>query len=212
MVGAIGLVVVSAGGASAALQHNTTFAGYTVYAPKLSAGTATFTIPRVTCGVSSSGVGPGLFALSKKGLTGGGTLVACVNGAPVYQVGSVINGNEKNTIPVSPGDLVKVSVSETTKGTSVSVNDLTAKTGDHATGKGGALTAFLVGTAAISQNNTQFGVDPFTTVHFSRVTFNGKPLGSYRTIASERVRGKTVQIVPTAITNGRGFKLVFKHS
>ena len=94
----------------------------------------------------------------------------------------------------------------------MSVNDVTAKTGDHATGKGGTLTAFLVGTAAISQNNTQFGVDPFTTVRFSKVLFNAKPLGSYRTIASERVHGKTVQIVPTAITHGRGFTLVFKHS
>jgi len=218
-----------AGVASATAVHylkTTSFAGYEFSSSKVATASARFTIPTITCSARNSGVGPGAFVITtahtSKGyfsyLNGAGLIVACQNNVATYQLATAVAGNEQNSPDiVKPGDVIYVQVHVGKRQTSVVIKDLTTNQTETQTGGGAKPSYVSIGTAAIQQNGTQFGVDTFSTVAFTDVVINGHTLAWWKPFAVERYRVESrkhvIEIRPSAIAHrGESFTLNFVHA
>jgi Peptidase A4 family len=183
--------------------------------PGPSTVSATFKIPHISCTSANVGIAPGAYLNVGigGGFSGAGVSEYCENGQLTDEAYSVINSTQTALFTVNLGDTMAVSISETLKGgTSEKVTDVTTGATASPTGAGGGPTGVFAGTLGIVINGSYLGVPTFTNVPFSAVRIGGKTLGSVKPAELERVSGKTVQLVPSAITGGTAFKVLFKHN
>jgi hypothetical protein len=186
-------------------------AGY-VTPPGSSTIKATFKVPHVTCTSTNSGVFPGAFAFGLSDFSGAAAGVWCISGQATYEALNFINNTQTDLFTVNPNDTVTVTVSETATKTLVTLKDVTTGSAASTPGPGGGVTSTLAGTVNASINGVDVGVPKFKSDSFTAVSIGGHPLGSVKPTEVERVNGKTVQLVPTAITGGNAFSVVFKHT
>jgi hypothetical protein len=193
------------------------FAGYAVTPSNVISAEATIKIPSIKCAPSGdSGIGPGVYLTGpNSGQDAAGGVLYCENGQVTYDAGIEINGTETTPFTVKPGNTLVVSVSETTNKTSATVHDVTTGMSKSLSGAGNNKTQALVGDAGVYFDGIEgpvAGVPTFTSYPVSSVSVGGHALGSVHPVPVERVKGKTVQLVPTAITGGNAFMVVFKHT
>jgi hypothetical protein len=196
---------------------STGFAGYAVTPASLISAKATIKVPSIKCAPSGdSGIGPGVYLTGpNSGQDAAGAALYCENGVVTYDAGIEINGHETLVFTVAPGNTLVVSVSETTSKTSATVHDVTTGMSKTLSGAGNNKTQALVGDGGVYFDGIEgpvSGVPTFTSYLVSSVSVGGRALGSVHPVSVERVHRTTVQIVPTAITGGNAFKVVFKHT
>ena len=122
------------------------------------------------------------------------------------------SGTSAAPFSVRPGDTITVSATDTTSASSATITDKTTKATDTIKGAGDGATAAYAGTDGVETNGTiRDGIPRFTSVAFTSVSVGGRSLASVKPSEVERVNGKTVQLLPTAMTGGTAFKVVFKH-
>ncbi len=216
-----GGVLVSAAAASIATgtvyQKSPNFAGYDFNSSTVTSASARFSIPTETCAGTRSGVGPGVFIVTTKNqLTGAGLIVACTP-SETYQVATVVNGLEQNSISVRPKDVVFVQVHISSKGSSVTIHDLTIHRSSTQAGKGARSRYVSIGMAAVLFADVRVGVDKFTPVTFTNVVVQGTALSRWKPYAVERYRGPAshpiVEIRPGRLSpDGESFTLSYVHS
>lgn len=142
-------------------------------------------------------------------------MLMCENGQVIYDAGVTINNAQTVVFTVKPGDTLVVTISATTNKTSATVRDVTAGLSRTVSGAGGNNTQALVGDGGVYFSGIPGpveGVPRFKSYPVSSASVGGRALGSVHPVRVERVKGKTVQLVPTAITGGNAFKVVFKHT
>lgn len=195
-----------------AVIKSDTFAGYEPAAGPATAK-ATFKVPAITCTSASTGISPGVQFDGIDGIdSGAAALIFCSNGQATYYAHLVIGATQTNPFTVQPGDTLTVTASDATTETSATVKDVTTGSTDTASGPGeGALSAYA-GIFDVGANGAEWGVPTFMKVPFSLVRAGGHALGLTRPAEVERVNGTTVQLVPTAITGGNAFAVLFKHN
>jgi hypothetical protein len=193
---------------------STGFAGYAVTPTNLVSAEATLKIPSIKCAPSGdSGIGPGVYLIGPNGgQDAAGGLLYCENGQVTYDAEIEINGTQTVPFAVKPGSTLVVSVSETTTKTSATVHDVTTGLSKTLSGAGDDKTQALVGDGGAYFDGIEGAVPTFTSYPVSSVSVGGQALGSVHPVSVERVKGTTVQLVPTAITGGNAFKVVFKHT
>jgi hypothetical protein len=127
-----------------------------------------------------------------------GVIVECVKGAPVTFVAGAA-GTGSFRFSVAPGDVVSVSMSETTSGTKVSAIDTTS--GVNATlsylGTSTGPTVAQFGATSTSKVLPHFG-----TVTYSSCTVDGSPLTSAEATTRKLVRSHPPVEVPGPISGG----------
>jgi hypothetical protein len=198
---------------SVAPVASSTFAGYdVVHTGKVTATKVTFVVPTITCKKSFSGVGPADILGTSKSFSGAGVGVVCEHGKPLYQSVVIVNGTETNGFTLTPKDKVTVTVTMSKKKTTVSIKDATSSAHKKVSGKGGKGNYVEIGCQGIAFGSTSVGVDPFTKTVFTDGSVNGHTLTKEHAYAVERVNGKTVQIVPSALSHKKDFHVTFTHS
>jgi hypothetical protein len=194
------------------------FAGYTATPSTLVSAKATIKIPSITCASSGdTGIAPGVWlaGLGQPPFSGAIGLLYCENGQVTYDAAIIINGTQTVPFAVKPGDTLVVSISATTTETSATVRDVTAGLSKTVSGTGGNKTQAFVGDGGVSFSGVGgpvAGVPRFKSYPVSSVSVGGQALGSVHPVSVERVNGKIVQLLPTTITGGNAFKVVFKHT
>jgi hypothetical protein len=196
---------------------STGFVGYAVTPTNLISAEATIKIPSIKCAPSGdSGIGPGVYLTGpNSGQDAAGGALYCENGQVTYDAGIEINGHETTVFTVTPGNTLVVSVSETTNKTSATVHDVTTGLSKTLSGAGNNKTQALVGDGGVYFDGIEgpvASVPTFTSYPISSVSVGGQALGSVHPVSVERVNGTTVELVPTAITGGNAFKVLFKHT
>jgi hypothetical protein len=200
-------------------QKSSVFAGYDVSKSKaVRAAAVDFTVPRITCKKSESGVGPAVILVSapnKKGsftFSGAGVGVVCEHKVPTYQAIVIINGKPDNSFDLAVGDQVRVTVKVTKAKTTVSVHDLVSKASKTLAGPGRVMSAAEIGVQGIAFGKTAVGIDPFTRAKFTDAKVDGHSLTKEKAFPVERTHGKTVQIAVGKLSKGTDFAVTFKHS
>ena len=196
---------------------STSFAGYAATPSTLVSAKATIKIPLLSCAASGdTGISPGVWLTGlASSFSGAFGLLFCENGQVTYDAAVTINGAQTALFTVKPGDTLVVSVSSTTSKTSATVRDVTAGLSKTVSGTGNDKTQALVGDGGVYFSGISGpvgGVPKFKSYPVSSVSVGGRALGLVHPVPVERVNGKIVQLVPTAITGGNAFKVVFKHT
>jgi hypothetical protein len=192
---------------------NPELAGYAVTPSALVTAKATIKIPLLACAPSGgSGIAPGVWLDGFDGWSGAYALQFCNNGQVTYDAAAAINTAQTVLFTVKPGDTVVVSVSQTASKSLATVHDLTSGMSKTLSGAGGDATQALVGDGGVTFGGVLGGVPRFKSYPVSSASVGGQALGSVNPVSVERVNGKIVQLVPTAITGGNAFKVVFKHT
>jgi hypothetical protein len=196
---------------------STGFAGYAATPATRASLKATIKIPSIACAASGeTGIGPGVWLTGlASSLSGAAGLLFCENGQATYDAAVAVNGTQTIPFSVKPGDTLVVSVSETTSKTSATIRDVTTGQGKTVSGTGNDKTQALVGDSGVYFSGVPgpvAGVPRFKSYPVSSVSVGGQALGSVHPVRVERVKGTIVQLVPTAITGGNAFKIVFKHT
>jgi len=192
---------------------NPELAGYAVTPSALVTAKATIKIPLLACAPSGeTGIAPGVWLDGFDGWSGAYALQYCTNGQVTYDAAAAINTAQTILFTVKPGDTIVVSVSQTAGKSVATVHDLTSGMSKTLSGAGGDATQALVGDGGVTFGGVLGGVPRFKSYPVSSASVGGQPLGSAHPVSVERVKGKTVQLMPTAITGGNAFKVVFKHT
>lgn len=211
-------MVASPGVASAAAHtHSPTFAGYQV-TDVPTTGTATFTLPTLTCTPTNAGIVPSLVFTNfgASNFTSAGVYVQCLGGVPNY--GSIIEINNRfsfHSQTLNAGDKIRFNIKVTATSTSVSITDTTnhssVKSSVSGPGGGGTFTGASVGDSAIGSGPEP--VAQFSTLAFSAIKVNNAPLGAGGTLAgSDMYSGATLQISASNLSQtGSGFTTTFAH-
>ena len=195
---------------------NTGFAGYVAAPTGISAASAKFVLPTITCPNSTGnyGVAPGVFLSGTSVFTGGGVEAACSAGVVSYTVAIILNGTETKSFAGTPGDTYSVSVSETTTASKVTVKDVTHVASKTSTGAGGAVTQTQLGDDSIDFNGVQGGVPTFTSNAFKAGKIDAGTVGAASPTAFNMVNSSNVVLILTGALNttGNGWKETFKHN
>ena len=194
------------------------FAGYqtAVTAGSATSSAATFTVPTLSCKTANTGNFPnaGVGATSTSSLAG--VFTGCVKGSAVYFPVLVVNGTETNytKTPLSAGDVINLSASVTTSGTTVQVTDVTKNVTKKLTGAGASATGAGMGDGAWYVNGTLLGVPKFGTLTFTSCRIDGKALASGSPSGYLRANSAgIVQIAPGALSPaGTAFTTYYDHA
>lgn len=205
---------------------NPNFAGYVYQATNYRKFTVTTTImvPKLKCTSSTEraiDASVGMGSRAGAALTSAGLFVGCYQDKAYYYPSLEINGSNHNypKHEAKPGDQVVLSASESAKGTSVSVTDVTHKFKQSLKGGGSnELSNPWVGDVGW-YNPGLLAVPDFGSLHFANSKLDGKAFGSWgkgsgsTPVRENRASGGTTQIATTALaTNREAFTTTFKHS
>jgi hypothetical protein len=189
---------------TAAATSNRDFAGYQtgVTAGSATSSTATFTVPKLSCTTAGRVIAAdaGVAANKFKTASIAGVFIGCANGKAVYFPSLIANGAEADytSTHFSAGDVINLSASVTTSGTTVQVTDVTKNVtvATTITGAGASANAAWIGDDSwYSSSGTRLGVPNFGKLTFTNCLIDGKALGGWHPQAYQRVNGTgTVEI------------------
>jgi hypothetical protein len=198
--------------------NSRTFAGYqaTVTAGSATSSAAQYKVPNLSCTSAFRGITPvaGVEVNSFASYSSAFLFVGCHNGKAAYFPALVVNGSETNyATPVAAGNLIKVSTTVTTTGTTVQVQNVTTGITEKLTGAGASPSAAYVGDSDWVNNGTLLGVPSFGTLAFTHCLIDGTALAGSSPAQYQRVNGSIVQIATGALSSaGTVFATHYKHS
>ena len=156
------------------------FAGYVAAAVPGSATSAAaqFKVPRLSCTTAADrGITPGVLIANSRSFSSTDLFAICHRGRAFYFPALDINGNQVNyTTAVHAGDVIRVSATVTTRGTTVQVTDVTTRVTKRRTGAGARFSAVFVGDDSVLLNTTLMGVPNFGTLTFTGCLVDGRAL------------------------------------
>jgi hypothetical protein len=217
-VGGRGYTIVRPGAPS--VMNNTDFAGYVAAVAPGSATSAAahFKVPRLSCTAAPDrGITPGVlvFVNSFRTASAASVFAICHRGRALYFPALLINGHEVNyiTTPVHAGDVIKVSATVTTRGTTVQVTDVTTRVTKRRTGAGARSSAAFVGDGSVFLNTTRLGVPNFGTLTFTSCLVNGRALARSHHVRIQRVNSRGILQIATGALSPRGtaFATLYRH-
>jgi hypothetical protein len=178
-----------------------------------------FKVPTVT-GCTSTFTAVGLGADIFTGSTGVPTtaevIIACQNGAPAFGAAIEVNGGAlliASKWTPQPGDLIRVSVSESATASKVVVTDVTQK---HSFGKsstGGTNSSLLVGIDTLVSSGATLPVPNFGTAKFTGGSIDGTTVKAAGGVAYNLKSSGVLKIATSALNlAGNTWKETFKHS
>jgi streptogramin lyase len=200
---------------------NPDFAGYqtAVSAGSATSSAATFTVPALACTTAARTITPvaGVEANRYKTFSSAFMFTGCVSGKAAYFPALVVNGTETNypSTPFSAGDVINLSTSVTTAGTTVQVEDVTTGVAEKLTGRGASASAAYIGDSSwFTSAGKRLGVPNFGTLAFTNCLIDGTALASRHPNEYLRVnKAAVVQIAPGALSStGTAFTTYYKHS
>lgn len=195
------------------LDTSTFLAGYQITVPGISRASMSFIVPTMNCPTSDTqgtALGIGNEQVFAAPTLLGVVFVACVSGAPFYQV-QALAGGTTNTGSASAGDRITVTVLQKRTKVTVTVTNITTATKTSASG------------APTPDNSMTFGAFPlfsgpmlpvadFGTLQMLNPYLENALLRDWSPTKIERSDGTNTQIsVSTFSTNG-AFKLKFQHN
>lgn len=223
-----GLAVAAPAGAAerdaAAPQPSQTFAGYQVTSTTLKTVTASLKVPIIACTKQQRGFQNGIVMNGTNALgpftfgeyTAATVWSYCQSGQKVQQAVIYLDGTAvTKRLTVKGGDLVNLSLTETTKTLVASIADTSAKKTLRKVGK--ALAAYQstnaqIGTQPLNNGSSaQLPVPSFSHDNYSKVLVNGAPLGAATPAAFTWVRGSTAVVKTGALVGKGAFVLAFAH-
>jgi hypothetical protein len=218
VVGAAALTAVVALSATPALAagHSSTVAGYEIFHGGLTASaTARFVVPTLTCSSGTpSGIEPSAVIFTAGGPSSAGVFAQCTAGAASYRVALTVNGTLFGAkFTPSAGDVIVVSVEESSSATTATIRDLTQSQSKKVTGAGGSPGAVLVGMNTMNNKaDQQLPVAQFGRVGFSGAALNGQPLSAHATAINLKSVDGTVLRIKTGDlgTTGDSFMETWK--
>jgi len=193
------------------------------YQAKVALGSATslaarFKVPRLSCTAAYRAIAPeaAVNVNNNRSDSSAFVFVGCQRGRAVYAPALVLNGNlVYYTTRVGAGDVIKLSVKVTTRGTTVQVTDVTTGFTKTRTGPGARPGAFFVGDAAVTLNGlTPIGVPGFGTLTFTGCLVDGRALARSHPARYQRVNSRgLLQIATGALSpGGTAFATHYRHS
>lgn len=199
-----------------AIQNSTYFAGYqaAVKAGSATTSTTSFKVPKLSCTPATRVIGAVAGAEVNKYATYSAAALAveCYKGAAVFFPELSIDGTEYNyqTSPAYAGNVIDLSTDVTTKGTTVTVKDVTS--GVTKTKKGGGASASAAYTG--DSGSASYAVLNFGTITFTSCKIDGDTLASKSPTRYQRETSKGVLQISTAAlaASGTTFATQFKHS
>ena len=204
---------------TAATTSNRDFAGYLtgVTAGSATSSAASFTVPKLSCTTANRFIAPqvGVTANQSKTFSAAGVSIGCTKGKAVYFPFLVANGAEADyTVHFSAGDVINLSASVTTSGTTVQVTDVTKNVTKKLTGAGASATGAGMGDGGWTINGTLLGVPNFGTLTFTSCRIDGKALASGNPSGYLRANSAgLVQIAPGPLSPaGTAFTTYYNHS
>jgi hypothetical protein len=208
---------------TAALISTRTFAGYqtAVTAGSATSSAATFIVPTLSCTTANVGIGAdaGVAANNFKTASVAGVFTGCANGKAVYFPFLVVNGTEANytSTHFSAGDVINLSASVTTSGSTVQVTDTTkgVSVTNTITGAGASANAAWIGDDAwFSSTGTRLGVPNFGKLKFTGCLVDGTALQTWNPQQYQRVNAKGIVQIATGPFSPApaAFATYYKHS
>jgi hypothetical protein len=203
-------------GAGAAILNSTFFAGYEakVTAGSATTSTARFTVPKLTCTSATRYILPVAGVEVNDGATASGAALAleCFDGAAVDYPVLLVNGTDSDypTSPAYAGNVIELSTTVTTTGTTVTVKDVTR--GVTKTKKGAGASA--IGPYIGDSGSASVAVPPFGTVTFTSCKIDGDTLASKHPTEYQRETSSGVLQISTGALSASGttFSTHFEHS
>jgi hypothetical protein len=140
----------------------------------------------------------------------------CQSGSPAFQAIALVNGAAVvSAWAPAPGDVIQVSVSESTTATKATFTDVTKKLSATESSPTGGTNSFIIdGITALSTSSGQLGVPPFGTDRFSLGKIDGDTVAASGAVAvSMQTSGAVLQIATgTLNSTGNAWNEIFKHS
>jgi hypothetical protein len=208
---------------TAAPTSNRDFAGYepTVTAGSATSSAASFTVPTLACTTANRGIAAdaGVAANNYKTFSIAGVFIGCANGKAVYYPSLVANGAEADytSTHFAAGDIINLSASVTTSGTTVQVTDVTKNVtvATTITGAGASPNAAWIGDDSWSSSSgNRLGVPNFGKLTFTNCLIDGMALGGWHPPAYQRVNSRgTVEIATGGPwPGGTAFNTLYRNS
>jgi hypothetical protein len=207
---------------TAAPTNSRDFAGYQTPVTTGSATTsaATFTVPTLSCITATVGISPdaGVAANNFATASVAGVVVACVKSKAVYFPFLVVNGTEADYTGThfSAGDVINLSASVTTSGSTVTVTDATKNISvtNSITGAGTSANAAWIGDDPSFSSTGRLGVPNFGKLKFTNCLIDGTALQSWNPQQFQRVNAKGIVQIATGPFSPApaAFATYFKHS
>jgi hypothetical protein len=208
---------------TAAPTNNRDFAGYqtAVTAGSATSSAATFIVPTLSCITADVGIAAdaGVAANNFNTASVAGVFIGCVNGKATYFPWLLVNGTEANytSTHFSAGDVVNLSASVTTSGSTVQVTDVTKNVSvtNTITGAGASANAAWIGDDSwFSSTGTRLGVPNFGKLKYTSCLIDGTALQSWNPQQYQRLNAKgLVQIATGPFSPApAAFATYYKHS
>jgi len=203
-----------------AVINNPFFAGYqaSVAPGSATSSVAQFKVPRLSCTTAFRAIalGIGVQVNNFRSFSAASVFTGCHRGRAVFFPVLLINGNEVNytTRSLRAGDVIKVSVKVTTRGTTVQVTDVTTGVTKRRTGSGARSSSAFVGDNSWSANGTTpLGVPGFGTLTFTSCLVDGRALARSHPARYQLVNSRNVvQIATGALSpGGTAFATHYRH-
>jgi hypothetical protein len=190
------------GRAAAAPTNSRDFAGYAtaVTAGSATSSAATFTVPKLSCTRTNDAIVPNVAVDNSKSFSGAGVYTECANDRAGYFPVLVVNGTDKfyGSTSLSAGDVINLSASVTTSGTTVQVTDVTKNVTKTLTGAGASASAALIGDEAVVTSTGAFiGVPNFGKLKYTNCLIDGTALQSWNPQEVQRVNHAGVVQIAT---------------
>ncbi len=204
----------SAASHRAKVPTETTYAGFVLVNPPTSTSVSTtFKVPTITCTSTPSLVIPGAGIISgNTPVLAAGIGLDCAGGAPSYLPQANINGkNVTFTKRVLPGDKITVTLTNTSRTATGSIQDKTHKFTVKFTGLSGKASLTCSGLDGDHGSQTDNPVPAFGKVVFSATTIDGAAIGSSGAVRVNMATSGGVLQIKTGAPNatGTGFTSTF---
>jgi hypothetical protein len=194
-------------------------AGYVLAHPPASASAGDkFKVPTLTCPPTGTyGIALGAFISTSSGPTYAEVTAECSSGTAVY-AGILADNGRTGTVSFTPaaGDLMKVSVDESTTSTSAALSDLTKRVGEGSVSTAGAMNHNILDGmhALVGRSHTQLPVPPFGTERFAAGRIDGGTVSASGAVAENMRTSTRVLQIHTGILNSTGtaWSELFRHS
>ena len=197
-------------------------AGYFVTkAPASASASEKFTVPKLTCTSTLSGIAIGSLIFTGSGATASFTAAAlfaeCSGGAPAYAAIVAVNGSAtQGTFTPAVGDVIKVSVSGSKTAAKATVTDVTKSKHVSASAATGATNALVLDGIDSLVNNagTQLAIPNFGKEKFKVGMEDGKTVMAAGGVPVDLKTSAGVLKIHTGALNTAGnvWKEIFKHS
>ena len=195
-----------------------TFAGYqaSVAPGSATSSAAQFKVPRLSCTTANRGIVPGVGVVVNafRSFSGAALIVECIRGRAVYAPVTAINGNQVSyATSVRAGNVIKVSVTVTTRATTVQVTDVTTRFTKRRTGPGARSSAAFVGDDSLLSGATLLGVPHFGTLTYSSCLVDGRALAHSHPARYQRVTSRGILQIATGAQSpaGTAFPTQYRH-